>query len=177
MTERLIATIPWRHHEIRLFGRRMRVPRLSSWHGEAPYSYSGLMLLPESWTPDLYFVKSRIERITGHLFNSVLLNLYRDGRDSMGWHSDDEPELGRNPVIASVSLGAIRRLRMRSRHDKTRAFSAELPNGSLLLMAGPTQHNWQHMISKTTRATGARVNLTFRWTHLPESVSLPPKQR
>jgi alkylated DNA repair dioxygenase AlkB len=109
-----------------------------------------------------------VEQATAHRFNSVLLNLYRNGRDSMGWHADDEPELGPAPAIASVSLGALRRFRLRPRAGLVHApLSLDLPHGSLLLMRGPTQQHWQHALPKTARPVGPRLNLTFRWVAGP----------
>ena len=155
--------IGWRQEEVVIFGRPRLVPRLVAWHGEtgARYSYSGVAHDPLPWTPALQAIRSRVESLSGHCYNSVLLNLYRDGRDGMGWHADDEPELGRDPVIASVSLGATRRFRLRHRKRRETA-SLDLAHGSLLLMRGATQHHWVHAVPKTTRPVGERINLTFR---------------
>ena len=151
---RLRAGIPWREEEIVVFGERKRVPRLVAWHGDpgAAYVYSGV----------LHEVRARVEALSGHAFNAVLLNLYRNGADGMGWHADDEPELGRNPVVASVSLGAARRFRMRHRRRRDLTLQFELAHGSLLVMEGATQHHWVHAVPKTARVVGARINLTFR---------------
>lgn len=156
--------IGWQQEEILIFGRRTLVPRLVAWHGDplASYTYSGTRHEPSAWTAPLLEIRARIEALTGAAFNSVLLNLYRDGRDSMGWHSDDEPELGRNPQIASVSLGATRRFRMQHRRRKSEALTVDLAHGSLLLMAGQTQHHWRHSVPKTAARVGERINLTFR---------------
>jgi alkylated DNA repair dioxygenase AlkB len=124
--------------------------------------YSGTPHQPLPWTPALELVRERVLGLTGCAFNSVLLNLYRDGRDGMGWHSDDEPELGRDPVIASVSLGAPRRFCLRHRRRKDQRLDVSLGPGSLLLMAGATQHHWVHAVPKTALPVGPRVNLTFR---------------
>jgi alkylated DNA repair dioxygenase AlkB len=161
---RLRAEIDWRQEEILMFGQRHRVPRLVAWHGDtgAEYRYSGVLHRPEAWTPTLERIRSRVEELAGQPFNAVLLNLYRDGRDGMGWHADAEPELGRDPVIASVSLGATRRFCMRHRRQKQQVLNIDLEHGSLLLMQGPTQHHWVHALPKTTRAVGERINLTFR---------------
>ena len=158
----LRQSIGWRQETVRLFGRIVRVPRLSAWHGDRPYTYSGLIMNPEPWTPPLMAIKRRTEELSGRRFNSVLLNLYRDGRDSVSWHSDDEPELGPEPAIASVNLGATRRFRFRhrTRKDDTRSF--DLTAGSLLVMDGPTQHHWRHCVPKTAKPVGERINLTFR---------------
>ena len=170
--EALLASSPWRQEELSLFGRKVLTPRLSSWHGDVPYTYSGLAMTPEPWTPQLLMIRKRVEAVSGRTFNSVLLNLYRDGRDSMGWHSDDEPELGINPTIASVSLGETRRFRLRHKAGKEKTLSIDLPDASLLLMSGPLQHHWQHAVPKTSRKIGARINLTFRWTSPPATAAL-----
>jgi alkylated DNA repair dioxygenase AlkB len=139
------------------------VPRLSAWYGDAGavYTYSGLRLEPLPWTPVLLEIKQATERLSGTRFNSVLLNLYRDGQDSMGWHSDDEPELGPEPVIASVSLGALRRFVFQHKKRRWR-IALDLEPGSVLLMAGATQHHWRHALPKTRRPVAPRINLTFR---------------
>jgi alkylated DNA repair dioxygenase AlkB len=155
--------IEWHGEEVVIFGQRRAVPRRVAWHGDpgARYTYSGVAHEPLAWTAELREVLARVESLAGQRFNSVLLNLYRDGRDGMGWHADDEPELGREPVIASVSLGATRRFRLRHRrHRETTAI--DLEHGSLLLMRGPTQHHWVHAVPKTARPVGERINLTFR---------------
>jgi len=156
--------IRWRQEEIVIFGQRRLVPRLVSWHGDpgASYRYSGTDHHPEPWTPDLEHIRAGVSGLSGAEFNAVLLNLYRDGRDGMGWHADDEPELGRDPVIASVSLGAPRRFCLRHRRRKDLKLDLELPHGSLLVMAGPMQHHWVHALPKTRRPVGERINLTFR---------------
>lgn len=159
---RLIAETDWRAESITLWGRQMLQPRLTAWHGTARYRYSGLQLEPQPFTPLLLDIKAAVEDASGHTFNSVLLNYYRDGRDSMGMHSDDEPELGRNPVIASVSFGAPRTFIMRHKQTK-QTVKLALTSGSMLLMRGATQHFWLHGINKSARVTGPRINLTFRF--------------
>jgi alkylated DNA repair dioxygenase AlkB len=156
--------IDWRAEEILMFGRRVPVPRRVAWHGDpgTSYTYSGTEHPPLPWTPTLDQVRGRVAALTGVHFNAVLLNLYRDGRDGMGWHSDDEPELGRNPVIASVSLGAARRFCLRHRRLKDLRHDVSLTHGSLLLMSGATQHHWVHALPKTSVPVGERINLTFR---------------
>jgi len=156
--------IRWRQEEVTIFGQRRLVPRLVAWHGDpgASYRYSGTDHYPEPWTPALECVRGKVRELSGVEFNAVLLNLYRDGRDGMGWHADDEPELGRDPVIASVSLGAPRRFCLRHRRRKDLKLDLELPHGSLLVMAGPMQHHWVHALPKTRRPVGERINLTFR---------------
>jgi alkylated DNA repair dioxygenase AlkB len=156
--------IDWRDEEILMFGRRVPVPRRVAWHGDsgASYNYSGTPHLPEPWTPALTCIRDRTQELTGAYFNAVLLNLYRDGRDGMGWHADDEPELGPNPVIASVSLGATRRFCLRHRRRRDLRIDLPLAHGSLLLMSGATQHHWVHALPKTAAPVGERINLTFR---------------
>ncbi len=156
--------IAWTAEEVVILGRPRLVPRLVAWHGDADatYTYSGTPHAPRPWTPDLAAIRARVERLSGRSFNSVLLNLYRDGRDGMGWHADNEPELGRHPAIASVSLGATRRFRLRHRKSLVAPVTLPLTHGSLLLMAGPTQHHWLHAVPKSAVAVGERINLTFR---------------
>ena len=167
--------IPWQAEDILIFGERRRVPRLVSWHGDpgTAYSYSGTTHEPLPWTAELRQLRSRVEALTGHRFNSVLLNRYRDGRDSMGWHADDEPELGRNPAIGSVSLGATRRFRLRHRRVAGAEVTLELGHGDVLLMAGSTQHAYVHAVPKTARPTHERINLTWRWVHPTDAVRAP----
>lgn len=159
----LLVTTPWQQHVLTLYGRPVAEPRLSAWYGdeEAVYSYSGLRLEPLTWNKTLLKMKRRLDDLAGVCFNSVLMNLYRDGQDSMGWHSDAEPELGRNPVIASVSLGAVRRFNFQHKKRPVR-ISLYLETGSTLLMKGTTQHYWRHSLPKTRKAVGPRINLTFR---------------
>jgi alkylated DNA repair dioxygenase AlkB len=159
----LFATTPWQQHVLTLYGRPMAAPRLSAWYGDegAIYSYSGLRLQPLPWNTTLLNIKQRLDDLADVNFNSVLINLYRDGQDSMGWHSDAEPELGKNPVIASVSLGAMRRFNFQHKKRSLR-IALDLKSGSTLLMKGATQHYWQHSLPKTRKAVGPRINLTFR---------------
>ncbi len=147
-----------------IFGRPRLVPRLVAWHGDpgATYTYSGTPHEPLPWTPALEQVRRRVQELSGLQFNAVLLNLYRDGRDGMGWHADDEPELGPDPAIASVSLGAVRRFCLRHRRRKGLRTDLSLPHGSLLLMTGATQGHWVHALPKTAVPVGERINLTFR---------------
>ena len=154
----------WGQGRIKLFGQTHNEPRLTAWHGDAgkSYSYSGIVMHPLPWTPLLLEIKTRVDEAAQTAFNSVLLNLYRDGRDSNGWHQDNEPELGANPVIASVSFGAARRFQMRHKIRPDLKLNLELPHGSLLLMTGATQHHWQHQLPKTAKPIGERINLTFR---------------
>lgn len=165
LMQRLLDETVWQQETITLWGKQHLQPRLSAWYGDADshYSYSGVVLAPHPWTPTLLRIKTDVEAATGHGFNSVLLNLYRDENDSVGWHSDAEPELGRRPVIASLSLGERRtfRLRHKSRKD-LKSLLLDLTDGSLLLMAGETQHAWQHAVMKEREPCGQRINLTFR---------------
>ena len=169
LLDRLIDTIPWKQNTIKMYGKENLVPRLESWHGNdgKSYGYSGIRMNPMPWTPELLFIKGRIEENSETQFNSVLINYYRGGKDRVAWHSDDEKELGRNPVIGSISLGAERKFRLRHKEYKNNGLKKEilLCHGSLLLMSGPTQHFWMHEIPRTTKPIGARVNLTFRFIH------------
>ncbi len=160
----LLAGVPWETHRIRLFGREAASPRLSCWIGDpgASYRYSGTLFQPRPWPAALLPIRERLAHELGVDFNSVLANLYRDGRDAMGWHGDDERELGRRPVIASLSLGARRRFVFRRRDDPSTRQVLELPHGSLLVMAGDTQRLYRHALPRTTRPVAARINLTFR---------------
>ena len=165
--DQLLATlwreVPWRAQHIQLFGRQVLQPRLIAWSADpgVRYSYSGLRLEATPWHPAVQALRERLETGLHHRFNSVLLNAYRDGRDSMGWHADDEPELGPQPVIASLSLGEQRRMLVRhARGGRSRGL--DLESGSLLLMHGNSQSDYRHAIPKTARAVGLRVNLTFR---------------
>jgi len=161
----LISEVPWRAESVTVWGKSHPQPRLVAWYGDSgsAYSYSGVTLDPLPWTDVLRSLKSDIEEFTGASFNSVLLNYYRNNRDSMGFHSDDEPELGPRPVIASYSLGAIRTLIFKPK-DASLGQTTRVPleSGSLLVMRGETQRNWKHGIEKERVACGPRVNLTFR---------------
>ena len=161
------AIVPWEVHRIRIYGREVDSPRLSCWIGDpdATYVYSRTRFDPHPWPTALARLRHRVEAACGARFNSVLANLYRNGQDSMGWHSDDEPELGERPVIASLSIGAERRFRLKPRHGGTREDmrAITLDHGSLLRMAGDTQRLYVHDLPKTSAAMGPRINLTFRW--------------
>jgi alkylated DNA repair dioxygenase AlkB len=162
----LMGSIAWETHRIRIYGREVDSPRLSCWIGDpdATYVYSHTRFEPHPWTPALTALRGRVEDACATRFNSVLANLYRHGQDSMGWHSDNEPELGPQPVIASVSLGAVRRFRLRAKRGdgKREVHVVELGHGSLLRMAGETQDRYVHDLPKTKTAAGPRINLTFR---------------
>lgn len=156
--------INWRQDSINLFGNRMPLPRWSAWHGDSDklYTYSGLTLKPAPWNPMLNWLREQLEALTHIRFNSVLLNWYRDGGDHMSWHADDEPALGDNPTIASISLGASRRFLLRRDDDHRTKIELPLGHGSLLIMQGGLQHHWQHRIPKEKRVTDSRINMTFR---------------
>lgn len=161
----LIDEIPWRAENIVVWGRTYPQPRLIAWYGDAGknYTYSGITLSPVPWTQALLDIKSRVEAVSRSAFNSVLLNYYRDHRDSMGLHSDDEPELGERPILASLSLGEERTFILKHKRNKAlEPVRLQLASGSLLLMKGETQRYWKHGIDKEARQCGPRVNLTFR---------------
>lgn len=156
--------IKWRCDQITLFGQRHFIPRLQCWYGDGPYCYSNLTMQPETWLNPLIELKSRCEQITNSPLNCVLANLYRDGNDSNGWHADNEPELGEQPIIASLSFGETRRFHLKHRQTKQK-ISFDLTSGSLLVMAGETQKYWLHTVPKTKKPKQARINLTYRFLH------------
>lgn len=160
----LIHEVPWKHEAITMFGRQVMQPRLTAWYGDTgkSYSYSGITMQPLVWTETLLQIKNKADNIAGVSFNSALLNYYRDGNDSMGWHRDNEKELGINPVIASISFGVARKFQLRHYSDKTGLTNILLTHGSLLLMRGETQHYWEHQLPKVKDHMGGRVNITFR---------------
>ena len=163
LMQRLIDETRWRQERITVYGKPYLQPRLSAWHGDLSYRYSGIRLDPLPWTPLLQQLRRRVESLTGLEFNSVLLNYYRDQNDSMGMHSDDERELGEQPAIASLSLGETRDLVLKHRTRKDlKTVKMPLAAGSLLLMQGHTQQYWRHGINRLRRPCGARINLTFR---------------
>lgn len=153
----------WRQETIRLFGKPVLIPRMQAWYGDkdAHYKYSGLALIPLPWTPTLKAIKTDLESILSTPFNSVLANLYRDGQDSMGWHSDNEKQLGDKPIIASLSLGQSRKFSIKHKSSGEK-IDLILQSGSLLIMLGNLQQHWQHSIPKTKKIIGNRINLTFR---------------
>ena len=160
----LLATSAWRQDAIRLYGGAVPLPRLTAWHGNpgAAYTYSGIPNDPVPWTPALLDVKRLVEPVCGVVFNGVLLNRYRTGRDSVSWHSDDEPEFGDDPVIASVSLGGARTFQLRHKTRPGLRAAVGLTHGSLLVMRGGTQPHWVHRVPKTAKPVAERINLTFR---------------
>ncbi|MCF2949063.1 alpha-ketoglutarate-dependent dioxygenase AlkB [Paraglaciecola aquimarina] len=159
----LQQTILWKKDQITLYGKIFNVPRLQAWYGDddAAYEYSGLTMQPQTWTKELLELKKICEQTTKTQFNSVLANLYRNGADGVGRHADDEKELGQNPVIASLSFGETRNLDFYHNHS-TQKLRLPLESGSLLVMKGGTQANWQHGVAKSKKVLGPRVNLTFR---------------
>ncbi|NBX87000.1 MAG: alpha-ketoglutarate-dependent dioxygenase AlkB [Bacteroidetes bacterium] len=160
--------ITWKQDHIKLFGKVHPTPRLVAWYGDphCTYNYSGVVNTPLEWTPTLLTIKDRIEQLLYPAkFNCVLLNFYRDGHDKMGWHSDDEKELGPNPNIASVSFGATRRFDFKHKIDPCNKFSLELHSGSVLLMQGDMQQHWLHQLPAQKRILTPRINLTFRYIH------------
>lgn len=160
----LLAHTPWQQPEVFIHGRHFPVPRLLAWYGDADasYRYSGLTHQPLSWTPLLAEIRARVQAEVGQAFNGLLINHYRDGQDSMGWHSDNEAVLGNNPVVVSLNLGGTRRFDLRRTGSTRIEHSLELAHGSLLVMAGQTQHYWQHQVAKTRQPCAPRLNLTFR---------------
>ena len=169
----LLAEVPWQRPVVQIFGRTFRSPRLAAWYGDtgAVYRYSGLVNEPLPWLPGLAVLRRQIEHRLRQTFNSVLLNCYRDGADSMGWHRDQEPELGENPTIVSISLGGIRRFVLQhSRQTDMTRLELRPEHGSLLLMRGATQHFWRHCVPKTRKVVAPRVNLTFRRIVFPVAV-------
>lgn len=165
LLQKLKKSIAWRQESIKMYGKVYPVPRETAWYGDEGnnYAYSGIMCNPSPWTPELIDLKNQIEAILqGEKFNSVLLNKYRNGNDKVSWHSDDEKELGVNPTIASVSLGAARRFDLRHKKDKSKTFKLNLTSGSLLIMRGSLQHFWEHQVPQQKLIVDERINLTFR---------------
>lgn len=160
----LTDDIPWQQDDIKVFGKTHPQPRLTALFGNEgkPYSYSNIKMQPHPWNLLLQKIKSNVESVTETNFTTVLLNQYRDGKDSNGWHADNEKELGTNPVIASVNFGAERVFQLKHNSDKNQKKSILLEHGSLLIMKGTTQHFWKHQIPKTSKPIGSRINLTFR---------------
>lgn len=156
--------LAWKQDPIFLFGKKVMQPRLTALYGnpEKPYGYSGIQMVPMPLTPELQEIKSSVEEYSGNEYTHVLCNYYRDGQDSMGWHRDNEPVLGKNPSIASVTFGATRDFQIRHYETKGHKISIALTHGSLLLMQGESQHYWEHQLPKTKRCNSGRINLTFR---------------
>ncbi len=167
--ERLLTSIPWQEEKVTVYGKTYDQPRLTSLHSihNTPYRYSNITLHPHPFTSELTQLLSEIKEVESAEFNAVLLNLYRHGKDSNGWHADDEKELGNNPVIASISLGEERYFHLKHKTKKEQRLKLKLSHGSLLIMGGAMQHHWLHQIPKTTRPLKPRINLTFRKINLP----------
>ena len=164
LLKQLIGEVPWQQQIIPMYGKDVVTPRLTAWYGdrEKSYRFSGTRFDPLPWTKELYALKESIQTFTGLSFNSVLLNFYRDGNDSVAWHSDNEKELGMNPHIASLSIGQVRKFEFRHKNEHGRKYALSLENGSLLIMKGDLQHQWEHRIPKSKIQNSERINLTFR---------------
>lgn len=162
--ERLLKEVKWKHEPIKIFGKEIMQPRLTAWFSDSGrgYSYSGITMQAYPWNDVLLAIKNKIETVAAINFNSALLNLYRDGNDSVGWHRDNEKELGAEPVIGSVSLGAPRVFQLREYKKKENIISQKLLHGSLLIMRGESQQHWEHRLPKTTKRLSERINITFR---------------
>lgn len=159
-----LTALAWQHDEVKLFGRHYKTARKMAWYADDAYTYtySGLPKQAQEWPPVLFQLKQQIEQRVGYLFNSCLANLYEDGSQGMGWHSDNEKTLGKQPVIASLSLGAMRKFRFKHTHTQE-TVDCMLEHGQLLLMRGQTQQYWKHCIARSTRVIEPRINLTFRY--------------
>lgn len=155
--------IKWQHDKLNMYGKTHYLPRFSAWYGDndKPYTYSGLTLQPKPWNKGLLYIKERIEQVNPTVFNSVLMNWYRDGEDHISWHTDEEPELGKNPVIASANFGETRDFVIKH-NDTAQKLSIPLKHGSLLIMQGALQHHWKHCVPKRKKVKASRFNLTFR---------------
>lgn len=160
---KLKNTIDWKQESMNMYGKQLNFPRLTAWYGDndKQYLFSGIKLSPNTWTEELLEIKNKIEPKASVNFNSVLLNRYRNGNDSISWHTDAEKELGKNPIIASVNFGATRKFQLRHIYTKEK-LEIELTHGSLLIMQGELQHFWQHQVPKTAQIVTERINLTFR---------------
>lgn len=159
----LRTKVEWKQESMNMYGKKIPFPRLTAWYGDndKTYSFSGITLQPMPWLPELIEIKTRIEETANTYFNSVLLNLYRNGNDSISWHTDAEPELGQNPMIGSVNFGATRIFQLRHKLNH-RKIDIDLGHGTALIMQGELQHFWQHQVPKTTKPVRDRINLTFR---------------
>jgi alkylated DNA repair dioxygenase AlkB len=166
--EDLLSQTNWNQDRIKLYGKEVDLPRLTACYGDINknYSYSGISMEHVPWTPSLLSIKRRVDEVAGEKFNSVLLNLYRNGKNRLSWHQDDESELGDNPVIGSVSFGSTRCFQFKHKYRKElKRIDVNLTHGSVLIMKGTTQRFWLHQIPKTARPVGPRINLTFRFIH------------
>lgn len=162
--ETLLKETPWQHDEIVVYGKKHLQPRLTALYGneQTSLSYSNIKMLPNHWTPLLLDLKLKVETVCQKKFNVVLLNYYRNHNDGNGWHADNEKELGKNPVVASLSFGTNRIFQLKHNEDKTLKRNLTLEHGSLLIMKGTTQEFWKHQIPKSSKTIGPRINLTFR---------------
>ena len=164
LKDHLLQTSPWEQRTQKMYDKMVLTPRLTAWYGddEKSYEFGNDKRDTNPWTPELLSLKERIETEFGYRFNGVLLNLYRDGNDSVAWHRDKESRYGKRPVIASVSLGQTRNFDFRKMDHHQSKYSLPLPHGSLLIMKGDLQENWEHRIAKSTTPMKERINLTFR---------------
>jgi alkylated DNA repair dioxygenase AlkB len=164
LMDSLVANAPWQQKVVKMYDKEVITPRLSAWYADAEtFDYNVILKsAPNHWTPELLYIKEKVEPIAGVTFNSVLLNYYRDGNDSVAWHSDNERALGSHPTIASVSFGQVRSFDIRRKENHSEKYSVRLEHGSLLLMKGDLQMNWDHRIAKSVRLMRPRLNLTFR---------------
>lgn len=160
--DQLLASVAWKQESIKIFGREIMQPRLTAWYGDKAYTYSGLTMQPASWIQPLFEIKAIADSYARFTSSSALLNLYRNERDSMGWHRDNEKTLGPQPVIASVSLGAARKFELRRYDTQKPVISLVLEHGSLLIMRGESQKYWEHRLPKLSTPVDARINITFR---------------
>ena len=167
LTEELLTRTPWVSETLTVYGKEHQIPRLQAWMGEPGirYQYSGKVFTASPWTSSLSQLAADISSVAGTTFNSVLLNLYRDGQDAMGWHADDEPELGPAPIIASLTLGAERDFALRRKGSNKQDCVVSLPHNSLLIMQAGMQSAWQHSLPRRARINQPRINLTFRYIH------------
>lgn len=166
--DRLSTSLQWEQPSLTIAGKVHPIPRLQAWYGDsdAVYRYSGTTFVPTPWTAELNDIRHRLQDVCGARFNSVLANWYRHGADSMGFHADNEPELGRQPVIVSLSLGGCRRFVLKPHRGlAAEPLSVDLGDGDLLEMSGDTQHRWRHGVPKTAKPVASRINLTFRFIH------------
>ena len=164
LLQKFIAEMQWKQNIQKMYDKEVLTPRLTAWYGDlgTDYSHPKFISNPTPWTPELIMIRKKVELLAGIQFNSVLLNYYRDGTDSVAWHSDRESVLGRNPIIASVSFGQVRSFDIRNKADHSEKYSVRLEHGSFLLMKGGLQEHWEHRIAKSTKPMKARINLTFR---------------
>ena len=164
LLKKLIAVTPWTQKIVQMYDKQVVTPRLTAWYSDPSiHDYTTMLhASPHPWTADLRMLKEKVERVAGITFNSVLLNYYRDGNDSVAWHSDNEKALGTHPVIASLSFGQVRSFGIRNKHDHRHKYAIKLESGSLMIMKGNLQQDWEHRIAKSVKPMKPRINLTFR---------------